>query len=154
MSMAVMRSSLAGMSVPSSSSKSRLAVVSSMAAMRAYGFPWRHRRCRSLRRWPARGLIVLVGQRTGEVDVAARQLGGPLLGVDVLELHQGHTIAAEAVLLNEEGHEDAVDLEHQVVGIDAVEHVVVEEERHFALHAVGLAQPAYLVDFLLYQLSS
>lgn len=40
-------------------------------------------------------------------------------------------------------------LEHQVVGIDAVEHVVVEEERDFALHAVGLAQPAYLEYFFL-----
>ena len=56
-------------------------------------------------------------------------------------------MSLEPVLLEEERHEDAVNHQYEVVGVNTVEHVVAEHQRDFALHTVRLTYPAYLVDF-------
>ena len=56
------------------------------------------------------------------------ELAGLFLGVDAAEFHLCRGIAAEAVFLDEEGDEDAVDLDDEVVGVESVEDVVVEVE--------------------------
>ena len=56
---------------------------------------------------------------------------------------------SESPLLHIEGHEDAVDKEHEIVGVDTVEHVVVEEERQLSLHSVRLANLANLIYLFL-----
>ena len=93
--------------------------------------------------------VGLFGEGSGEVYVAAGEFLCALLGVDVAEFDQADGVVAETVFLHEEGYEDAVDVEHEIVGIDAVEDVVVELERHLAFDSVGFAQAADLIYFFL-----
>jgi len=93
-------------------------------------------------------VVGLFGECAWEIDVATGEFLCALLSVDVAELNEANGVVAEAVFLHEERHEDAVDVEHEIVGIDAVEDVVVELERHLAFDSVGLAQTANLVNFL------
>ena len=88
---------------------------------------------------PGEVFVVVVGQPPQEEDVAVGELACLLHGVHVLELDEGGGVGAEAILLHVEGHEDAVDAQHQELGVDAVEHVVVDLHGDFAFHAVGLA---------------
>ena len=101
-------------------------------------------------RGPLGYVAFVVGSKgTGEVHVTACQLVGPLLGIHILKLHQGHRVGTETILLDKERHQYAVKLQDEVVGIHAVENVIVELQRHLTPHAVGLAQTAYTVDFFL-----
>ncbi len=86
-------------------------------------------------------LLVFLLDEDGTVD---EHLGG-FEGVDVLELHDGGGVAAEAVFLNEEGDEDAVDLADDVVAVGTVPHVVGELEVNLSLQSVRLAHAAYLI---------
>ena len=71
----------------------------------------------------------------------------PLLLSMSVKLHQGVAIGLETVLLNEERHQDAVDVENEIVGIRTVKHIVVEQEGDLPPYAVRLAQSADLIDF-------
>ena len=94
---------------------------------------------------PGEFAIVVVGYLAAqEVDVGACELSGLLLRADVAEGYERRRVAAEAVLLHEERHEDAVDFEDEVFRVGAVEDVVGEVECHLALHAVRLADAADL----------
>jgi hypothetical protein len=92
------------------------------------------------------GFVISEGE--GEIDVAVGQLSGTLLCINAFELHKHDGIAAETIFLHEEGNENAVNIEHKVFSFNTVEHVVIAHERYFAMHAVGLAQAANLIDFL------
>ena len=93
------------------------------------------------------GFVISEGE--GEIDVAVGQLSGTLLSVYAVKLHESSTVAAEAVLFDEERHEDTVDVKHQIVSINAVKDIVIEHEGYLAFHAVRLPQTANLVYFLL-----
>ena len=86
-------------------------------------------------------LLVFLLDEDGTVD---EHLGG-FEGVDVLELHDGGGVAAEAVFLDEEGDEDAVDLADEAVAVGAVPRIVGELEVDFPLQPVRLAHAAYLI---------
>ena len=94
-------------------------------------------------------VVTVLGQVAGEVNVGVGQLAGTLLTVHALQLQQGRAVRAESVFLDEERHQYAVDFQHDVVGVGAVEYVVVELKRHLAVYAVSLAQTAYAVDIFL-----
>ena len=86
-----------------------------------------------------------------EVDIATRQLAYTLLRVDIGEAHECRFVVLKAIFVEEERHEDAVDVENEVVGIYAVEDVIVEVERHLAVHTVRFAYLTYLIYcFFLY----
>ena len=93
-------------------------------------------------------VVGLFGECAWEIDVATGEFLCALLGIDVAELNEADGIVAETVFLHEKRYEDAIDVEHEIVGIDAVEDVIVELERHLAFDSVGLAQTANLVNFL------
>ena len=93
-------------------------------------------------------VVGLFGECAWEKDVATGEFLCALLGVDVAEFNETDCVVAETVFLHEEGYEDAVDVEHEIVGINAVEDVVVKLERHLAFDSVGFAQTANLVNFL------
>ena len=61
------------------------------------------------------------------------------MGINVFELDDGIGVAFETVFLDKERYEDAIDLKDQIVGIDAIEHVVVEEKADLSPHTVRLA---------------
>ena len=93
-------------------------------------------------------VVGLFSECAWEIDVATGEFLCALLSVDVAELNEANGVVAETIFLHEKRYEDAVDVEHEIVGIDAVEDVVVELERHLAFDSVGLAQTANLVNFL------
>ena len=74
----------------------------------------------------------------GNTDQAA----GVLLRIDVGKLDEGGFVVLEAIVLEKEGDEDAVQQEHNIVHLTAVESIVGELEFHFALDAVGAGEAA------------
>ena len=88
---------------------------------------------------------------TREIHIAARKVACLVLSVDVGKAHECCLVGLETVLVDEERHKYAVHIENEVVGIGAVEHVIVEMKRHLAIHAMRFAYLAYTVDsFFLY----
>ena len=55
------------------------------------------------------------------------------------ELHQGIIVGLEAILLYKERNEYTIHIEHQIVGIGTVEHVVIEKQTNLSFYAVHLA---------------
>ena len=82
---------------------------------------------------------------TREVDIAAGKLANTLLRVDVGKAYKRCLVVLEAVLVEEEWHEYAVNLKNEVVGVYTVEDIVVEVERHLAVYAVRLAYLTYFI---------
>ena len=91
---------------------------------------------------------VLVSQLAREEHLTACELSGSVGSVNILPFDKRRLVGAETVGLKEERHEQTVDLHKHIVGIDAVEDVVVEEECHLALHAMRLAQATDTVDIV------
>ena len=71
-----------------------------------------------------------------------------LLGGDILESHQRHLVRTEAIALHKERDEDALHVNHQVVGLNTVEDIVGEEKLHLALQSVGLDNKDELEDYI------
>ena len=98
-----------------------------------------------------RSLVFIHRQVAREIDVTTRQFAGTLLGIDIAELDESQIAVAKTVVVHKERHEDAIDLEHQILRLHTVEDVVVEMERHLSLYAMSLTQAAYLKNvFSLY----
>ena len=97
---------------------------------------------------PRHVLPVTVGKMAGEIHLAACIVARLLLGVDVLKLHQHVLVVFESVLFHVERNEDAVDVEHQVVGVHTVEHVVGDGEGNLSLYPVRLAEFTYFIYFV------
>jgi hypothetical protein len=83
---------------------------------------------------------------TGKEHLAARIGTHLFLRIDVLELHQHILVVLKPVFLYIERHQDAVDVENEIIGIHTVEHIVGNGKGDFSLHAVGLSQLAYLIN--------
>ena len=74
----------------------------------------------------------------GNTDQAA----GVLLRINVGKLDECRFVVFETIFFKEEGDEDAVQQEHNIVHLTAVESIVGELEFHFALDAVGASEAA------------
>ena len=85
---------------------------------------------------------------TREKDLATRIVACLLLSVDVLKLHEHILIVLEAILLQIERHEDAIDVEHQILSIHSVENIIGDGESYLALHTMRFAQLTYLIYFV------
>ncbi len=81
----------------------------------------------------------------GKIHLAAGIVASLLLRIDILKLHQYVLIVLKTVLLYIERHEDAVDVEHQILGIHTVENIICNGEGYLALHAMRLSQLTYLI---------
>ena len=92
------------------------------------------------------GLVVFIGHVAWEEHVAAGEASGLLHIVDVAEFHQGRGVGAKPVFFKKEGYENAVDAQYHIVGIHTVEHIIVHQHGHLALHAMGLADTSYLIN--------
>ena len=88
---------------------------------------------------------ICVDMLTREVDIAASKLASTLLRVDIGKAYKRRLVVLEAVFVEEEWHEYAVNLKNEVVGVYTVEDIVVEVERHLAVYAVRLANLTYFI---------
>ena len=95
-------------------------------------------------------ILVLLGKSAWEEHVATGEFAGTLLRIDVAELNQHDLIALESVLFHEERHEDSVNGQHEILGIHAVEDIVIDLHRELALYAMGLPYPTNLIYFLFF----
>ena len=97
---------------------------------------------------PSHVLSVAIRKMTREKDLATRIVACLLLGVDVLKLHEHILIVLEAILLQIERYEDAIDVEHQILSIHSVENIIGDGESNLALHTMRFAQLTYLIYFV------
>ena len=90
-----------------------------------------------------------IREGAGEKHLVPYQRLRFLGGIDTLERYQGAFVAAEPIGLHEKGHQDALHIDYQKVGSYPVEDIVFHLKGEFAFHAVGLAQAADAVNFVL-----
>ena len=83
-----------------------------------------------------------------EIDIATNVFASLLHRVDVAELYQYESVGTETIFLHEEGYEDAINVEDEIIGINTVKHIVIDLHRQLALHSVGLAHTSYLIYLL------
>ena len=97
-----------------------------------------------------RGCLVfcVLRLRTLEINDAVGELASLLLRVYALEFDDGGVVVSESVFLEEEGNEDSLGLNDDIVGVGGVEHVIIEHEVHLSFHAVWLADSSYGVNLL------
>ena len=94
---------------------------------------------------PSHVLPIAVREMAGEEDLASRIVASLLLGVDVLKLHQHRIIVFETILLHIERYENAINVEHQVLGIHSVEDIISNGKGNLSLHTMRLAQLTYFI---------
>ena len=93
-------------------------------------------------------IIAAIGEIAWELDFTVGELSCLLLCVDIAELHYCRFIGSEAVFLKEEGHENAVEHQHNIFSIDAVEHIVAEHHGNLAFHSVRFSYLSNAINVL------
>ena len=94
---------------------------------------------------PSHVLPIAIRQMTREEDLTARIVASLLLGINVLKLHQHRIIVFETILLHIERYENAINVEHQVLGIHSVEDIISNGKGNLSLHTMRLAQLTYFI---------
>ena len=84
-----------------------------------------------------------------EIDNTVGEFACLVLRVDAFEFDEGSIIVSETVFLKEKWHKNPFGLDDDMIGIGAVEHVVVEHEVHFSFHTVGFPDASYGIYLLL-----
>ena len=83
-----------------------------------------------------------------EKDLTSGIVARLLLRINILELHEHILIVLEAILLQIERHQDAIDVENEIFGIHTIKDIIGDGKGYLALHSMRLAQLTYLIYFV------
>ena len=109
----------------------------------SYQFPMFIVQAKSNKLVPRKYPFLLIGEAPGKEDFIACEFTRLVGSIDITELHQCDTVAAETIRLHKKGHEDTIGVNNKVISIDPVEDIIIEKEAYFSLYAMRLSQAPY-----------